>query len=221
MVLVGRREGMDIASFENQWRNNHAPLALAVIQKYMSAPPEGANYTQNRIVETLWQRSLHGSSHMVDGIAEFSVNPADPPAEARTTGELDNVLEDEKRFIGMWTQCVVESEGDDRPRESGSKVIVLAERSDDVDQNNFAAEMRAFFLEETAGIRQCCFNWTRASMQRQGLRHEPVAPDVFIELWFEDPQMAKQAVSETARFRKIEPILKRASIYRVSADRIL
>jgi hypothetical protein len=212
---------MDVASFREHWRNNHAPLAAAIIKKYMSTPLLGATYVQNRVEETLWQKDFEGSVHRVDGIAQFEVNPADPPPEARASGELNTVLEDEKRFLGIWTQCIVEAEGDDSPRDSSSKIIAVLERSPAASKEAFSRGIRGLLADGRDEVSQLCLNWIRAAMSRQGLDHEPVEPDLIVEAWFDSKDSVRKALLSSGGLERVAPLFHRASVYLVRPDRII
>lgn len=218
MVLVARRDGLDAEGFAAHWRNNHAPLAAGVIGKYLGSGPGGARYVQNRVLSTLWETAMEGRPYRTDGIASFDVNPADPPPEARASGDLDVVLADEKRFIGIWTQCVVEREGaDSDPQQRHTKLLVVADRNPMASTEDFRSAVRTLW-NGRVGVRNVCINWVTQVMHRNGLDSEPFPPDCLVEVWLDHANAIDAVVAHAQNLRRV---CRRATVFLVEEHPVI
>jgi hypothetical protein len=150
---------------------------------------------QNRVVRTLWQHSSSAQSFNVDGFVEVHLTAKTPPEAAVSSGAVASMLEDELRFLRTFTECHVEAEGSDLDDGRGQKIIFIAAKKEEIDEQTFAMAVRqAFGLETTVlqGVRQVCLNWTMAMSVRQKLLNEVAPPSVLVELWVENVDMVRQ-----------------------------
>ena len=193
MVLLARNADYDPAKFRRHWSTSHADIIRTIISSYPEA--HRIRYTQNRVDEILWRQPLSSEGFDVDGIVELHLTAKTPPKEAFSSGAVAMMLEDEFRFLRGLTECIVGHEGDDAHGGAGRKIIVIAAKTAEATESEFAtAVRRAFARDATAahGVRQACLNWTTATSVREGLLHEPVPPTVLAELWVEGIDLAGQ-----------------------------
>ena len=192
LVLIARKADHSPEQFRTHWSGPHADIIKRIIAHFPDA--EKVRYTQNRVVRTLWQHSSSAQSLNVDGFVEVHLTAKAPPEAAASSGAIANMLEDELRFLGAFTECHVEAEGSDSHDAGGKKLIFIAAKKTDTDDRSFATAIRqAFGLGTTAlrGVRQVCLNWTTSASVRQKLLHEVAPPSVLVELWVENVDIAR------------------------------
>jgi hypothetical protein len=194
LVLLVKRNEIASEAFRLHWAGPHADLILPIIRFFPDR--KKVKYTQNRVIDALFKTPSDEGAFSVDGIVELHVPTASPSGEAVATGAVRKMLEDEKRFLRGLTECVVEPEGPDVNDRDFVKVMIIAERERTVPKSDFASATRHAFGSGFAGLVQVCFNWTVSVLYRDGLWHEPTAPDAFIELWFDSKVSAEQAVAQ-------------------------
>jgi hypothetical protein len=217
MVLLSRKSGLSRHQFQTHWAGRHADIIKSIIRHFPEA--QSVRYTQNRVIECLWENPSSPSRYETDGIVELHV-PIEKPSEiAIESGAVDEMLSDELRFLRMLTECVVDHDDDDEELGARSnKVVLVAARQQDVIPEEFRHSLRSSLGDGIGGVRQSCFNWTSSVVHREHLRSEEIAPDVFVEFWIDGMDAVAVAVD---RLQLLSTIFRCASIFRVEPLRIL
>jgi hypothetical protein len=217
MVLLAKKTGLSRAEFRQHWSGPHAGIIKAIIQHF--AEPGAVRYTQNRVEKVVWQKP--GAEEFdVEGIVELHVPTAKPSTDALSSGAVQKMLDDEFRFLRGLTECIIRPEGPDDVTTAGpsTKLIALCEREPGCAELDYAQRLRSQLAKGRHGIRHACFNWVESVVHRDGLWHEPVDPDVQIELWFDDTKSSEQARSA---FQSLNSVVRRTMVYHVDPLKIL
>lgn len=94
--LVGPRAGLSRKDFHAHWSGQHAKFAREL--------PGLIWYVQNHYLRTLWRTP--GFEEHSEGLAELAyADGAAIVGNIQNWSGLDELLEDEARFLGMWTGC--------------------------------------------------------------------------------------------------------------------
>lgn len=210
MVLLARAPDLSGEQFRAHWAGAHADIIKRIIPFFPDA--DTVRYTQNRVADTLYEHSVGADPFEIDGIVELHLTATQPAAGAFTSGAADEMFADERRFLSRFTECVVESEGEDRDDGAGAKFILLASMLRGTRRENFEEAFRQALAPGSARAHQTCLNWTRATEMRDQLASEPMPPDLLVELWGESSRIR-------SRLPGVIPSLTRAcdklSIFRI------
>lgn len=170
-IPIGPRSDMSIRDFHAAWSGQHAKFAREI--------PHLALYVQNHILKEIW-RGEEALSEPVEGIAELDYHPGHNSVSGMQgwTG-LEELLEDEARFLGMWAGCTADGQiGDLVP--SQRRVVAFLYRPDSVPAEVFNVRAQAA-ATRVAAMTPCYLEITLNKMTRE----KPVLdhmtwPDAFL-----------------------------------------
>lgn len=172
IVYLRRREDIPFPEFSAHWSGPHARLALGL--------PGVTNYIQNHVLETVW-RGRSGGTYF-DGIAEIEYKNETILAEAMASDLGTTILpEDEQRFLGGWTGCVVRA-ANSEATPAQRRIIVALQNGGSSGASDLAVHIQRFTAQLSPSIHSS-FELTSERRSRSAIAHDPW-PDaaVFLEL---------------------------------------
>ncbi|MBK7458122.1 MAG: EthD domain-containing protein [Betaproteobacteria bacterium] len=173
--LLRRRAGLSVEAFRQHWAGPHAAIAVTMGGL--------AQYTQNRVVRTLWNHPVAG--YACDGIVELEFVDPQVMRQSASSAAVQTLLPaDELRFMGAITLCRVP--GGARQTHASRAKVMLAARL--IDAASTEASGRLGRLLADSG----CLDWSIEAVQRvfhrDALEYEKEPPHAFASLWFEPTQ---------------------------------
>lgn len=182
--LLQRRQDLSVQAFRDHWAGPHASIARTM--------PGIAQYTQNRVIERLWQPADAAQGYDCDGIVELEFCDERAVGDANSSDVVRTLLpEDEPRFLDGITLCRVQSGA--RQNWPGMVKVVIAARL--ADESAAGLEVFEQALTRT-GCAECSTEPVIDSFHRPKLRHEAEPPHVFATLWFPSDRDVSEVFSE-------------------------
>jgi hypothetical protein len=182
--LLQRRQDSTVQDFREHWVGPHAAIACMM--------PGIARYTQNRVIERLWQAAGSAQGYDCDGIVELEFRDEQAAAEANASNAVRTLLpEDEPRFLDGITLCRVPSGA--RQNWPGMVKVVIAARLADESAAGLEVFEKALTRTECA---ECSADPVIESFHMPKLRHEAEPPHVFATLWFPSDRDVSEVFSE-------------------------